>query len=222
MKMKIAAILIGALFIGLASSPIIGAEEQVLEADITVTVNSFIGLVSPVINVETDAQKNDTVEFKVDINETDANPDNHTYYVNDTLIINLDIVDNSGREAFLLPRLMFYRVVALRDFDTRTNGVGGFLAQLMPFKAPFGQATVVNTVGGSTAANNITIDVNYEITKETYNESEGYESMELRVFVMGFLPGNVNGLGFLDGQIPIVDFKTINLEVQYNEGEVAV
>ena len=212
-KMKIAAILIGAMFVGLATTSVTGVE---LGTEISVTIDKFIGLVSPSIT----AQEEESIALGVDVNEScpDRNVANYSYVVNDKITINIGYTDLSNREAFILPRLMFYRVAAMRDFADRDDGKGKLLDKLFPIKVGFGQVGVVNTTGGKPRAEYINISVRYQITNETYNQSiESSETFTLRIFTMGFLPGNVNGIGFLDGQIPIVDYKQVNLTVNYYE-----
>jgi hypothetical protein len=211
-KMKIAAILIGAMFVGLATTSVSG--EQILGTEIDITINSFIGLVSPSVTTP----EEEVINLGVEVNESHENATEWTYELNDTIVINIGYNDLSGREAFVLPRLMFYRIVAMRDFADRDNGKGGLLDKLFPIKAGFGQVGVVNTTGGSERAKNITIKVDYKITNETYAQAAGEEQFTLRIFTMGFLPGNILGNGgFLDGQIPIIDYKEVNLTVNYEE-----
>jgi len=210
-KMKIAAMLITAMCVSLAVTSISGA--VYLNADIDVKVSNFIGLVSPAINVSTDAQKNQTVKFKVTVNETAVNETDWTYVVNDSLVINLTIDDQSGREVFLLPRLVFYRIVVMRDISEALdiNANIGLLSKIFPVKVPLGSVNVVDTYGGEKSTE-ISIGLSYQIDNLTFYDPEG-ENLTMYITTIGFLPGNVNG--FLEGKIPIIDRQAINLHVLY-------
>jgi len=208
-KIKIVAMLIATMFVSIAATSISGAEE--LNANIKVDVDQFVGIVFPVVNATTDEQKNQTLEFLVNVTEPVGEPENYTYVVEDELKVNLDILDNTGRNMFLLPRLVFYRIVVYRDYKEAFDQPGRLLKKLFPIKVPLSSASVVNTLSGP-AADNITIGVSYPISNETYHSGE---NLTMCISVMGFIPGNVNGL--IEGQIPIIDRKTINLEVLYKE-----
>ncbi len=211
MKRKnIFSVLMVTLFLGAALLPLSGAVE--LNADINVQVSSFIGLVSPRINVTSDEQKNQSLELLVNVTEPVGDPDNNSYIVEDKIVINLNINDESGRDIglFVLPRLVFYRVVVARDIKTAFKLPGSFLNNWMPIKAPFSSVGVVDTISGG-KAENITIPAHYRLTNDSYYA--GGENFTMYITVMGFLPGNVNG--FLDGKIPIIDREIVNLEVTY-------
>lgn len=157
----------------------------------------------------------------VNVTEPVGDPDNNLYIVEDELIINLSLIDESNRAAFVLPRFMFYRVVLVRDIGNAIalpKKFGGLFSRLMPVKVAFGSVGVANTLTGGSGATNITIKVNYQITNETYNQGKGFENLTLRIFTMGFLPGNINGIGGLfEGKLPIIDFKAVSLDIDYDE-----
>ena len=211
MKRKnIVSVLMVGLFLGTALVPISGAVE--LNADIDIVVSNFIGLVSPKINVSTEAQRNQSLELLVNVTEPVGDPDNNSYIVEDELKININIVDDTARKSipFVIPRLIFYRAIVARDIKEAFKLPGSLLKNWMPIKVPFASKPVVNTIKG-TAATNITIPVYYHLTNDTFYS--GGENFTLYLTVMGFLPGNT--YGFLDGGIPILDRQVINLEVSY-------
>jgi len=215
-KIKIVATLIVTIFVSLSATSISGAVD--LNADINVNVEQFIGLVSPVVNLTREDQKNQTIEFLVNVTEPLDDPVNNSYIVEDQLKININANDQSGRAAFIpfiLPRLIFYKVIVSRDLSyaiSLPKYTGSLIKRLFPINAPFGQKNVVNTLGGSTAANNISINVYYKLTKDIYLNGE---NLTLNIFIMGFLPGNVNGI--LGGKIPIINHEIINLKVTYKD-----
>jgi len=212
-KIKIVAMLIVAIFVSLSATSISGAVD--LNADINVEVEQFIGLVSPIINMTREDQKNQTIEFLVNVTEPLDDPINNSYIVEDELKININVIDESGRETFILPRLIFYKVIVSRDLSyaiSLPKTTGSLLKRLFPINVPFGQKGVVNTLGGSLKASNISINVYYKLTKDTYLNGE---NLTLNIFIMGFLPGNVNGI--LGEKLPIINHEVINLEVLYKD-----
>jgi hypothetical protein len=215
-KIKIVATLIAAIFLSLSATSISGAVD--LNADINVNVDQFIGLVSPIIDTSRDDQKNQNITFLVNVTEPPDDEKNNSYIVEDQLKININVNDQSERATFIpfiLPRLIFYKVIVSRDLSyaiSLPKTTGSLIKRLFPINAPFGQKNVVNTLGGSTAADNISINVYYKLTKDIYLNGE---NLTLNIFIMGFLPGNVNGIS--DEKIPIITHEVINLKVTYED-----
>lgn len=208
-KIKIISMLIATLFISSAIASISGAEE--LEGDINAEVKGFLGVVSPGINIT-----NQSVTFLVNVTEPPGDPENNSYKVEDELIIDLKINDTTKREIFLLPRFVYHRIVCARDLSDALalpKSIGGLFERWFPIKVPFGQAPVVNTLGGGQKATNISIKVDYKITNETFHEGE---NLTMRILVMGMLPWDVNGLSE-EGIGRIIGHKIVNLEVSYVE-----
>jgi len=65
-------------------------------------------------------------------------------------------------------------------------------------------------LGGSQKATNFSINLKYRITNETFHNGE---NLTMYITVMGFLPGNINGIH--NGEIPIIDRGIVNLKVTY-------
>ena len=139
-KLKIVAMLIVAMLVGLTATTISGAVE--LNANIKVKVNGFIGVVSPEINITTYEQGNQTVSFLVNVSEPIGEPvENFKYTVEDELKINLEIIDESNRPSFILPRFMLYRVALVREIGDAIalpKKIGSIMDRLTPAKVPFG------------------------------------------------------------------------------------
>lgn len=196
--------MIVAMFIGMGAASICGAEET-LNGEMKVEVSGWIGIVSPKIefgnqNVTFDVEK-ETVE-----NETFCN-------VNDTLKINLNITDNrSGGRKFILPRSMFYSIIMYRkpiEALFPLFPLSKMLSRIFPVKQLLKSVNVVNSTLGGKRDNNITIPLKYTITNETFNKKG--EKLSMMVYVMGFLPGDINGIKGL----PIIAHKTITLNISY-------
>jgi len=210
-KIKIVAMLTATMFVCLAATSISGAVD--LNADVNVTINGFIGIISPVVDISTEEQKNQTIGFLVNVTEPPGDEKNNSYKVDDKLVINLDITDETEREVFILPRFVFYRVIVARDLSDAIalpKRFGSLFTRLLPIKAPFGQVGVVSTLGGSQKATNFSINLKYRITNETFHNGE---NLTMYITVMGFLPGNINGIH--NGEIPIIDRGIVNLKVTY-------
>ena len=202
-KIKIMSIMIVAMFIGMGATSICGAKAT-LNGEIKAEVKEWIGLVYPSINLVN--QTNTPILVTRTLNDT-----NYTNVVNDSLVIKLNITDNSGRELFLLPRTMFYMVFLVRKGEP-LRPIGSYFGRLMPVRA-FGSVSVVNSTLGSRATN-ITIPLKYKISNDTFNKGE---NLTVKVLAMGFLPGEVDGAiaGF-----PLVakaEFSLININYQQKE-----
>jgi len=212
-KIKICSLLTVALLLGMSASMICGAEEpdNILAAEVNVTVEDWIGQVKPDFNVTT-ANENDSVELKCIVNVTDPNPANHTYDVNDTLIINMNIDDQSSRVLgfFIMPRCVRWKAYFSEDSNPykalfkntyKANGRALVADSLLNFLVPPGEVD-----------DKIVIDMSgYDIDKDTF---ENGEEIYLHVYMKGFIPGHVNG-GLLDGLIPILDQETIKLTLSF-------
>ncbi len=204
-KIKIMSILVATLFVCTAVASMSGAEE--IDGRIEVEISQWIGLVSPVINITENqtglSLKVDRIEGNASLNETE------TYRVNDTLSIKINVTDNSGRGElpFFVSRSVFASVIIL-NADTGITPLIGFLkryirARVSPFSLR-GENGRIDVRNGDTLLN---VTMNYPIENNTM-----MENMTMHVTVMGFIPGNINGL---DG-IPIISHMKINLkEVTY-------
>ncbi|RLF50268.1 MAG: hypothetical protein DRN24_06825, partial [Thermoplasmata archaeon] len=67
------------------------------------------------------------------------------------------------------------------------------------------------SVLGGEKSDNITVNLSYSISNMTF---ENGENLTMHIWVMGFLPGNVNGV--IKG-LPIIGHKVVNLNVEYKE-----
>jgi hypothetical protein len=204
-KTKIIPIIIAGLLIGLGAASIVNADT--LEGKIDVTVSEWgVGVVTPELNLDNES----SVEFGVDIEGTG---DNTTFTVNDTLIINLDINDITEREEFWLPRSIVYTAVVFRIpfLQTKLLPLIGSLDRFLPIRAFFKSVNVVNSTIGEEKSDNITIPVMYSIDNDTYHSGE---NLTLHLWIMGFLPGVLNGIS---EEVPIIGYQKISLDITYVE-----
>lgn len=202
-KTKITSIVIISLLVGIGAVNFTGAYE--IDGSIDVEVKNWVGLVSPKINIG-----NQTAP-QILVNRT-LKDKNYTNMVEDSLIIPINIVDNKTRSTdFLLPRPLFYMVFVTRDGE-KLLPLGGFINRIMPAKA-FGSVSVVNSTLGERDTN-ITVKLRYMINNDTFNAGENSnqgENFTVKIFAMGFLPGEANG-GVEN--LPIIakgEFKLINI-----------
>lgn len=197
---KIAAVMIVAMFLGVSAVSI--AEE--IDGEIKVIVKDYIGVVYPQICLD-----NTSVTFKVNIT-TDENET--SYVVEDILSIPLNVTTETERDNFLFPRSIFYSVITTRSIkDAKLLPIAGLIKRIFPVFVPFATA---NVIGGSLGEKDeyLNITLNYPISNVTY--LKGSENLTMHIFVMGFLPGEVNGVA---DSLPIIDHKTITLAVTYEE-----
>jgi hypothetical protein len=206
-KIKITSIMIVAMFIGMGAASMCRAEET-LNGEMKVEVSGWIGIVFPKIEFDNQSVTFDVEKETVE-NETFCN-------VNDTLKINLNITDNSsGGRKFILPRSMFYSIIMYRKPIKPIEALfplfplSKMLSRIFPVKQLLKSVNVVNSTLGSKKDNNITIPLKYTITNETFNKKG--ENLSMMVYVMGFLPGDINGI---EG-VPIIAHKTITLNISY-------
>jgi hypothetical protein len=204
-KIKITSIMIVTMFIGMGAASMCRAGET-LNGEIKVEVKELIGLVYPTINLVN--QTNMPILVTRTLNDT-----THTYtnVVNDSLVIKLNITDNSGREIFLLPRTMFYMVFLVRKGEP-LSPIGSYFRRLMPIRT-FGSVNVVNSTLGLRATN-ITIPLNYRISNDTFNAGE---NLTVKVLAMGFLPGTVDGVITRFSLIVKAEFSLKNIDYQEKE-----
>jgi len=179
-----------------------------VEADVVLTggidaeVKEWLGIVHPKINLE-----NQSVTFGVDVT---TEGDKTIYKVNDTLIINLNITKEVNR-TYIIPRSIFYSAFMKRKIGFRDIfPLRGILSRIFPMKALFKSVNVVKGMLGK-ADQSINISLNYEISNTTF---ENGENLTMTIYVMGFLPGDLDGLS---AKIPIITKKQITLEVSYIE-----
>ena len=201
---RITSIMVVSLFVSMSIASVVGAEET-LTGDISVEINGWIGVVSPRVNIE----ENQSVNFSVDVV---GEGDNTTYTVNDSLRINLNITDGTNRTNFILPRSMSYSIIVCRKpLDIKLLPVFGLLDRLFPVRVLFKSVSVASSVLGGEKSDNITVNLSYSISNMTF---ENGENLTMHIWVMGFLPGNVNGV--IKG-LPIIGHKVVNLNVEYRE-----
>ena len=205
-NVKTISIMVAALFVclGVAS---IGGAEYIMEGKIEGKVTGISGIVSPHVNLT-----NQTVSVKVDVT---TNENTTTYFVNDTLKIDVNFTDETGREIFLFPRTVYYSVLITRSFtDAKLKKdepwEDGFIKRLFPAKE-FGAIKVVDSLLDNKDTN-LTIDLDYSVSNATYHV--GHENLTMHVFAMGFLPGEVNGLGD-EGVVRGVEHKIVELNVEF-------
>jgi len=176
--------------------------DALLDGGIDVEVKEWLGIVYPQINLE-----NQSIEFEVEVT-TDG--DATTYRVNDTLIIDLNVNQDDNR-TYIFPRSVFFsafmrRSLALRDiFPLR-----GLINRLFPVMKFFKSVNVVKGMLGD-ADQSINMSLDYAISNTTF---ESGENLTLSLYVMGFLPGDLNGLS---EDIPIITQEKVILTVSYVE-----
>lgn len=177
----------------------------ILDGEITVNVSKTLGLVSPEINIDSQS-----VIFKV--NSTKNGLFNKRYRVENELVINLSINDESEKNDYILPRSMFYAFMGSRGIGLAFKPIKpGLINRLFPIRG-FGSVKVVKSKYHKNLSEEIRIRIKcYEITKELLERGE---NIILNIYVMGFLPDDVNGK--LEGT-RVVSHKVINLEVTYEE-----
>jgi len=203
-KIKIASIVIVGLLIGIGSTNFVGAAD--LDEEISVEVKNWAGVVTPDINIG-----NQSVTLMVNVTD---DGENVTYFVEDELFIDLNSTDNSGREMFILPRSIFYSVIATRGIsDAGLLPLTGFFNRLFPIRELIKSKNVVDSMLGGEKDTNITVAANYEISNTTFLDGE---NLTMHIYIMGLIPGEVNGLA---DNVPIIGHKVITLEVSYDEIE---
>ena len=201
-KIKIASIVVVGLLIGIGAANYAGA--TTLTGRVEADIENWVGVVTPDITVE-----NQSVTLVVNVTE---DGENSSYIVEDELFIELNSTDNSGRETFILPRSVFYSAVATRNvFDAGILPIMSILDRVLPIRELLKSRNVVDSMLGGDKHNNITIPANYEISNTTFEEGE---NLTLHLFVMGFMPGETNGLS---DTIPVLAHKVITLEITYAE-----
>ena len=208
-KMKIISLTIAVMLVSVVAASVAGAE-RTLEGNIEVDVVGPSGVVNADLNIT----NNQSVTIGVDI-ETDG--ENITYSVNDTLIINLDAIDNSGRATFVLPRSLLYSSVISRGLlDVKMMPILSLFGRLFPMLKLYSAVNVADSLLGGEKGNNISINLDYKISNTTYLNGE---NLTLNLFVVGFIPGGVTG-SYNGGIIPLPGYmgrEVINLEVAYEE-----
>ena len=201
-KIKLTTLTIAALFL---SIPVLSTAEadETLTGTINVEIKEWIGIVYPEINID-----NQSVTFEVNIS-TDGSET--TYQVEDTLTIELNITKNTDRENYIFPRSVFYSIIMTRKIlDAKLLPIIGFFKRIFPVREIFKSVNVIKGMLGKEESS-INITLNYPISNETFHNGE---NLTMYIYVMGFLPGDVNGL--LKG-IPIIDHAKVALNVSYIE-----
>lgn len=201
-KLKISAILIVGLFVGMST-----ATAVTMTGKIQNNVETYVGLVYPTILIE-----NQTVNLNVEIEGTG---DNMSYFVNDTLVIPVNnSAAGSADHKYLLPRSAYYGIFVTRKLTevlrTILDGSGIKLKEkLLPAMA-IGGIKVVDSLLGE-ADDHINVSLQYHITQDQFLEGE---NLTMYVYMMGFLPGEVNGL--IGEGFPLVAHSKITLGVEYH------
>jgi len=207
-KMKLISMLVIAMFLSLTFSTVGTAAD--LQGNIAVSITGFIGLVTPRVNL-TEEQMNQSATFMVNVTLDPENPENSTYIVEDELKISLDITNEANR-SFILPRSVVYNILVVRDKSkVESRPIFGYLRRLIPVRALFKTAKVVDSLLGK-KVDNITVPMKFSISSSTYENLT--ENMTLHIYTMGFLPGDSDGVS---QKLPILDHKKINLQVTYVE-----
>jgi len=200
-KIKIMSIM--AIIISMSCASMVGAVK--LPGDINVKIENTIGLVKPVINIDNETPID--ISLNVDI---DGTGENITYHVNDTISINLAIEDTSGRDSFFFPRTVAYSVIIMRNITSaKLLPISGFFKRMFPHIELFKSVNVVNSTIAGIKQSQINISLDYYLTN---NETYDGEQLTMYIFVMGILPGDVNGIS---SDIPFVDHKKVTLIVDY-------
>jgi len=203
-KMKITAVMIVSMLIGMGLASISTAEE--LDGEIKATVEDYIGVVYPELLID-----NSSITLKVNVTDDEGNL---TYMVEDVLSIPLNVTNETGRENFIFPRSIFCSVVVRRSIlDAKILPmlpISNLLKRLFPVLKPL---QTVNVLGGTLGAADdmFNITMSYPISNTTFEEGE---NLTMTLIAMGFLPGEVNGVA---ESIPIIAHKTITLEITYEE-----
>ena len=196
-KMKILAIMVVSLLVGLSTISVSGANK--LDGQIDVEITQFIGLVHPHINLDNDSD----ISFAAESVEQD----NVSFFrVNDSITIDLEITDNTGKGSYLFARTFFYSAIILRQ-PVINMKVGSFLKRMIPAIELLKPVKVVNSTLGGNRTTEIEIPVNYIIAKETLEPEE----MKLILVVFGMPPGDINGIEVF----PLIDYKIVKLNVDY-------
>ena len=100
------------------------------------------------------------------------------------------------------------RSITLKDIFP----IRGLFSRIFPVFNEFGSANVVKGLIGANVSEAIEIPVSYEISEEIFNSGE---DLTFTIYVMGFLPGDLDGVA---DQVPIIDSQKITLEVDYVGG----
>jgi len=193
-KTKIISLITSAIILSLSITSTAGA--VTITNGIDVQVDYWIGLVTPVIDMS-----NQSIIVNADYSEND------TYIVDDTIDFDINTVNNTNRTNFIFPRSMFYSVFIVRKAEI-TGGLDLF-RRMFPVRS-FGSINVVDSMIGNNTTNMISIPLQYTITNTTYDDGE---EITMHVMAMGFLPGDT--VGILGGALPIIDYKSIKLNVTY-------
>ena len=212
---KIISLSIIAMFVCIGFSNIAGADEYegvTLDGSIKATISDFIGLVSPSMQFN-ETQLNQSVEFLVD--EIDDGV-NKTYMVNDTLRINLEIINESGRSSFIIPRSLYSSIYLQRESSKpKLLPLMGVLNRFFPIRVIYDIRIIVDSMFGhkmfGNKTDNITIPIKYEILSS--DDFDNGEIFNLHIFSWGSIPGDA-GENKIE-KLPVVAYTKIHLDVDY-------
>jgi len=204
-KIKIISITITTMLISLVGATLTSACQ--LEEGITVVINEWSGFVYPEIDIE-----NQNITFLVNVT---TNNNKTIYHVQDKLMIPLNITDNSGREFFIFPRGLAYKITMSRKImDVLSEGLlkkypgaDSFLKRWIPVDDTWGVSVVKSLFGER--KENISIGVDYHISNNTFTNGE---QMTLNIYSMGFIAGQINGI---HEDFPILGHKQVTLKIEY-------
>ena len=197
---KAMSLIIVVLLLGLTSVTIAEADAN-LTGSVNVEVKEWLGIVYPQINLD-----NQSVTLDVEVDTSGESP---IYHVNDTLIIDLNSIVESER-TFTLPRSVFYTTFLRRSITLKEIfPIRGLFSRIFPVFNKFGSANVVESLVVKNVSEFIEMPVSYDITEEAFNSGE---ALTFTLYVMGFLPGDLDGLA---DQVPIISSQKITLEVDY-------
>jgi hypothetical protein len=200
MKIKLISITIVSLLITIGA---FSASGDFLDGDIDVEIReSLLGVVYPHITLANESEITFVAEFVDDGNES-------YWEVNETISINLDINDDTGRETFFFPRSMVYSAILIRK-EAKIMPIfpiGNLFRRFFPVIQLGKSVNVVESQIGENKSDIIEIPVQYTIQ----NDSIATENMVLHLLVMGILPGDLNGINMTK----VIEHKAIDLTVNY-------
>jgi hypothetical protein len=204
-KVKISVIMAATILISLIASPIIGA--VYLDGDIEAEIlPNWVGLIIPKINIS----ENQTKMLNIDYFPPEDN--NSAYYkVNDTLTINISTIGEAPRDVFLLPRSVYVSVFVLRKdvplfpIIGLTGNKAGLFTRMMAGKT-FERVDVIPGFGQKEDDQFVNVSLKYRL------EPVDSENLTVHIFVMGLVPGDLNG-----GKILPVHYQKVDLLIDYPE-----
>lgn len=197
-KVKIISIMIVTLLISIGAVSVSGTNTLDGHIDVEVT-QFFMGLVHPRINL---ANESDIAFIAEPVTQNNLS----FFRVNDSITIDLDVTDNSGKDEYMFSRSVFYSAIIVRK-PVINMKVGGYFKRMFPAFELLKPAKVVSSTLGGNRTTEIVIPINYTIAKETIEPEE----MTLHFVTFGMLPGDINGIEGLH----VISYKKVTLNVDY-------